>query len=160
MKRIIVLFLLLTAGCVQEEEKASLEEELNLPEPVDIEVGVDMCAQCGMKIGDPRFAGEIILEKEVKKFDDIGCLFLYYITLDREAKEKVLALYVQDNGGRGWINAERAHYVYSREVDTPMGYGIVAFATLEDALTFAELHGSREVLTLEEAVESFGRYVR
>lgn len=150
----ILVLLLLAAGCLQEKEEPSIEEQV-YPGPVDIEVGVDTCAQCGMKIQDPRFAGEIIFSDGVKKFDDVGCLFLYYRSLDTAAKNNILVMYVQDNGGRGWVNAEKAYYLYSQEVFTPMSYGIVAFKDREDALFFAELHGSREVLTLQEAMERF-----
>lgn len=47
-----------TAGCLQEGKAPPRGEMQDLPEPVDMEVDVDMCAQCGMKIVDQRFAGE------------------------------------------------------------------------------------------------------
>jgi copper chaperone NosL len=149
---LLLLLLLLMPGCLQEEA-APPREARHLPEAVDIQVGVDMCAQCGMKITDPRFAGEIIFETQVRKFDDVGCMFLYYQNLDAAAKEKIVAMYVQDHGGRGWINAEDAYYAYSQEVYTPMGYGIFAFALREDASFFAELHGNGDVKTFTEALE-------
>ncbi len=150
---IYLLLLVLMPGCLQEQEEAHPRETEALPGAVDIHIGADTCAQCGMKITDPRFAGEIIFETQVKKFDDIGCMFLYYKNLDTAAKDEVVAIYVQDHGGRGWIDAEDAYYADSPEVYTPMGYGIFAFALREDASFFAELHGNGDVNTFKEALE-------
>jgi copper chaperone NosL len=102
----------------------------------------DRCVACGMHILDTRYASEVILSNgEVLKFDDIGEMFLY-LRSKKVAPEDVRALYVQDFRSRQWLSAKEAIYVVSREIQTPMGTGVIAFANRDEAERTAQgLHG-------------------
>jgi copper chaperone NosL len=108
--------------------------------PVSIEEG-DMCSFCRMAISEKRFAAEIIMTDEsVLKFDDIGCMLRY-----QKAKGSVetAAVYVADSETKQWLMASDAYFVQSTTVKTPMGSGIVAFASGDSAgagaMRFSEL---------------------
>ena len=109
--------------------------------PVEIESG-DMCSFCRMAISDKRFAAEIVnADESVLKFDDIGCM-LRYRSSHVSAVEPA-AVYVADSRSRNWLKAENAHFIRSATIKTPMGSGIVAFASAESAgegaVSFSEL---------------------
>ncbi len=93
--------------------------------PVDI-FPEDMCAHCRMAISDKRCASEFV-EKDgtVFKFDDFGCMTAYM--KEKQNRGDVVAFFVADYGGIGWINAADAHFVRSAQIVTPMGGGIVAY---------------------------------
>lgn len=94
--------------------------------PVPIENG-DMCSFCRMAISEKQFASEIITDDErVLKFDDIGCLLRFR----QKASDglRPAAIFVSDYDSREWVTAEKAFFVKSKTVKTPMGSGIVAYA--------------------------------
>ena len=109
--------------------------------PVDIEEG-DMCSNCRMAISEKRYAAEIITAEEtVLKFDDIGCMLRYQKT---KGPIEAAAIYVADSETKQWLTAGDAFFVRSATVKTPMGSGIVAFATADKAgpgaVKFADLN--------------------
>ena len=109
--------------------------------PVDIENG-DMCSFCRMAISEKQFAAEMITaEESVLKFDDVGCLLRYLKA--RADAPNAAAIYVADSDNKKWLKAEDAFFVRSTTVKTPMGSGIIAFASAEKAGTgsvrFSEL---------------------
>jgi copper chaperone NosL len=114
--------------------------------PVDIEAS-DMCSFCRMAISEKRYAAEIIDEEEnVMKFDDIGCMLRY-----RDAAGttlKTAAIFVTDFETREWLPADKAFFVRRANVKTPMGSGIVAYNSKEnagpDAVTFDWLSAQRK----------------
>jgi copper chaperone NosL len=129
---------LLVAGCVA----LALAGTLSLPgcddtqtlAPPTLHCGRDVCTECGMIINEARFAGAMIVEHDgapgYQVFDDIGEM------LDQDLihpDQKTLARYVQDYGGGGWVRAESARYYVDPELHTPMGTGMVAFATDQGA---------------------------
>lgn len=110
------------------------------PRPPDIAYGKDPCANCGMLINDPRFAAAYVTRNgQARLFDDIGCMIDYY----RDHPEDVAAFYVRDFEGGEWIEADRAVLVLAPDVPTPMGYGLLAFATRDRAEAFARDHGGQ-----------------
>lgn len=62
-------------------------------------------------------------------FDDIGCL-----ATDSAARTEGTARYVYLASGR-WATTEAAHFAKSADAKTPMDYGILAFATADEART-------------------------
>jgi copper chaperone NosL len=95
--------------------------------PVDIEAN-DMCSFCKMAISEKQFAAEIIDQDDnALKFDDIGCMLRY-----RQAqgdKLKPAAVFVADVETRQWVSADKAFYVRSTTMKTPMASGIVAYSS-------------------------------
>jgi copper chaperone NosL len=93
--------------------------------PPDIVYGRDRCEQCGMIIGDRRFAAATRREASVHRFDDIGCLLRHSGDVLRSDRAKG---FVHDMDTEAWIDAPRAQYVRSPAIRTPMNYGIAAYA--------------------------------
>lgn len=101
------------------------------PEPIDF--GKDACDHCKMVIMDPKFGAEIITEKgRIYKFDDVNCK-VNYINDNNIAEENLkYNLVIDFSEPQTLINADRAYYVKSDEIKSPMGSQIAAFNS-EDA---------------------------
>ena len=126
----IVLFVIV-AGCSEEK-------------PPEIQLGTDKCDMCGMIISEKRYAGVYYStsEKIWKKFDDIGCLIM---EMRKKGDAKSGSVYVFDYESEELIKADKAYYVVSKDVWTPMNTGIVAFKSKEKAEKFAGEHEGRVV---------------
>jgi copper chaperone NosL len=84
-----------------------------------------------MIINDSRFAAAYANEQgQWRKFDDIGCLLLYW----RRAGEGATRVWVRSFGGDAWLDAEHAVFVRSKRIETPMGYGLAAVSSRQDAM--------------------------
>lgn len=111
-------------GCTASEAK-----------PVDI-FPEDMCSNCRMAISDLAFASEIVTDKEVFKFDDLGCLESFK---NKHKEIKAVATFVKDYESKTWIPIERSTIVKTN-LSTPMGSGKVAFADSVKAMAFGKDH--------------------
>lgn len=97
--------------------------------PADIKYGQDVCAACSMIISEVRHSAQYILSSgDVKKFDDIGCM-IDHITQTNNELDKIPAIFVRDYLTNKWINAKETHFLQSSQITTPMGHGIIAFAS-------------------------------
>jgi copper chaperone NosL len=96
--------------------------DASLPEgPVPVVWDAEVCTNCKMHVGDPRFAAQLQTENgEVLNFDDPGCLFDYLDDHDLRAR----ALYFRDHGSDRWLSESEAGFIAVEE--SPMGYGIAA----------------------------------
>ncbi|TVQ30209.1 MAG: hypothetical protein EA376_13715 [Phycisphaeraceae bacterium] len=134
--------LLLAASCASEDPAA----------PPNVHLGDDVCAVCHMIVSDERYAAALSVRDErgrVEKplFDDIGCLF------EHEASapdQEILARHVRHADAGVWIDADAAVYLQSRELHTPMGFGIGALATRAEAESLRERYPG-DVIDIEEA---------
>lgn len=116
--------------------------ERDLSKPPKIRYGRDVCAECRMIIDDERFAcAAVLADGHFLKFDDIGCL----AAQEKELNDRMLRAWVRDAGTGGWIEKEKALFVHSRDLVTPMGYGFAAFTASEDAAQFAQKKTGRRV---------------
>lgn len=92
-----------------------------------------------MIVSDDRFAAALVLEadgrRETPVFDDLGCAAAYEAA---RPEATVLARYVREASGGGWLVAEDATYLLSEALHTPMAYGVGATATPEAAAELAE----------------------
>lgn len=105
--------------------------------PTEIYYGQDICEGCKMIISERDFSAQYILSGgKVKKFDDIGCM-IHYIAEEEPERDKVFAIYVRDYNSKQWINSNDAHYVWSKNIKTPMGHGVVALKNKESAKDLA-----------------------
>lgn len=126
---------------------ASCRQSADLQAPPEIIIGQDVCDQCGMLIGEAKYAAAYwTVDGQPRRFDDIGGMMAYYHVHD----EEVASFWVHDFVSEEWLPAEEATFLVDKGQQTPMGYGIVAFATAEQArshrtsddallLSFAEL---------------------
>lgn len=123
--------------------------------PPELRLGREVCAECGMIVGEERCAAAMLVERDGKRerliYDDIGCM------LDDERDDlggAVIERYVHDHGTRAWVRAETAVFLVGAPADvrTPMGSGLVAFADLTSAER-ANIAGAT-VATLQQAADA------
>jgi copper chaperone NosL len=120
-------------------------------EPPAINYGVSVCIECDMIISDDRFASAAVIRDERGRlepllFDDVGDQIRYE---RRHADQTVVARWVHDADTSEWLDAERAFYVRSMEIHTPMASGIAAFGTQAAASERADAVGAT-VLSFSE----------
>jgi copper chaperone NosL len=131
---------LLVAGCDRQTALV----------PPKIQYGLETCADCGMIINDPHYAAALAWRAtpdapaQIAMFDDIGCLLAWR---NHHPGVQVAAMWVKDVRTAAWLAAPSARYLKSRQLSTPMGWGIVAGATKND---FSELAERDPVLTWSE----------
>lgn len=112
----------------------------------------DICGYCRMAISEKQYAAQFVdREGQPFKFDDIGCMIEHLKT--RKNRADIAAYFVADFESRSWLKAEDAVLVRSKDLKTPMGFGIVAFKDREKADQAAgAYHGT--VATFAELIES------
>lgn len=88
-----------------------------------------------MIIAETRFAAAFVSENgDTFKFDDIGCMRRF-----KEIHPSVSGRrWVHDFISERWIGEKNAYVVHSKDLATPMGYGLAAFSNREDAERFVE----------------------
>jgi copper chaperone NosL len=118
MRRTSAVWLIASVAC----GSGSLEPE---PLPLDrVE-----CARCGMMVSELAHAAQAVAPGDEPRFyDDRGCLAKDASALPADAR-----LFVQLDGGKGWIEVQDAYFAIPAEARTPMGYGVTAFRAEEDA---------------------------
>lgn len=123
------------AGASCTEPDASGPPELNL--------GRDVCAECGMSIVEAEFAASAVVgvsgSRTHAAFDDVGCLLVWRAERQREGTP--FECWVMAFESRTWIPFEQAHYVVGTDRRTPMHSQIVSFRTEEAAQADARTHG-------------------
>jgi copper chaperone NosL len=100
------------------------------------------CAHCRMLVSDLAYAAAFrTAEGEERVFDEIGCML-------RELPEAGAQVWVHDFDTSSWIDGEKAFFLRSESLETPMDGGIVAFSSWEAAakhegeiLSLARLQG-------------------
>lgn len=123
----------------------------NLDQPPRIRYGEDPCDECFMLINESRFAaGFVTIDGQVKRFDDIGCLLLY----QKEQNENVAHFWVKDFNTQKWLKADDALFVRSDSIQTPMGFGIIAFKTEEFAQKILPSQDHRQILNFSQLLET------
>lgn len=105
--------------------------------PPVIVYGRDLCVECGMLITEERFAAAYRVGTEARRFDDIGNMLLYG-TKTGELPGATPDAWVHDRDTGDWVAANDAWFVIADGVVTPMGYGIVAFASQDRATEYAQ----------------------
>lgn len=133
MKRHPILSIILMSGLLLSACRSA--NQSGLPE---IRYGEDVCDQCNMIINEPRFAAAYTTEDgDTRRFDDIGEMFLYA----RDEGETVRAYWVHDYHDESWVEADAATYVHNPDLMTPMGWGIAAFSSADDAQAYSTEEG-------------------
>lgn len=131
LKLVILLSLfaaIILVGCTQKADTS---------QPPNIAYGQDTCDQCKMIISEENMAAAYWTTKgEAHRFDDIGGMLAYH----KQSGDDVTSWWVHDYLSGEWLNAENATFVKNAGnagVQTPMGFGIVAFASHQSAESFA-----------------------
>lgn len=115
-------------------------------QPVDIDPS-DVCAFCKMAISEKRYAAEMIdADGNVFKFDDIGCMI--HFAGRRGWIQHPPTRFVHDYDSAAWLEADRATFVRSPEIPSPMASGLIAVPDLATAQRYAgRFHGSLHKLS-------------
>ena len=135
MRIIAAVLLLLALACQADQRPQAIEAH-------------DACASCRMAISQPQYAAEAVDKEGVAyKFDDIGCMLRYL-------KEHTLPqrrLYVMDYVNRQWLEAERAVFVRSDAIASPMAGGLAAFRDQPAARQFLK-NSSGQMISFAELI--------
>lgn len=132
---IVLLVVLLLVSCSDKPETG----------PVEIHYGEDVCERCKMIISEKSFAAQYLLpRRESRKFDDFGCLVEHLRENENDLKN-LGSVYVVDFGSGDWIDGKKAFYFQSGDVNTPMGYGIIAFGSKESMLSYPGFENGQEL---------------
>lgn len=104
----------------------------------------DMCDRCVMVLSDRKSALQLRDPQTHKlyKFDDIGCLALWFNEEHISYKDSV-KIWITDATTGEWIDARSAYY--TADNTTPMGFGFVAHKS-KDALKDIQTLTYEEVL--------------
>ncbi len=117
-------------------------------DPPIVRWGQDVCAECGMILSDDRYAAAVVAihdgERHEYLYDDLGEMLAHPPKTEGAVKQ-----WARDMRTRQWIDASRAHYIRSRTLHTPMGYGVVALNDLQDAQALRDEAGG-ELLTMHD----------
>ncbi|TGM85549.1 nitrous oxide reductase accessory protein NosL [Leptospira licerasiae] len=107
-------------------------------EPILPEFGRELCAHCSMAIVDKRFHAQLLTEKGRRYyFDSIECSHSF----EKSARYSSGSVWFADyeNPDR-MISEETAVIVRSSEIRSPMGEGLAAFYSIENAKDFLKTH--------------------
>lgn len=114
--------------------------------PPEVRLGRERCAECGMLIGEERCSAATLVERAGRRehlnFDDVGCL----LDFERGGDDRsIVSRFVRDHETTEWIDAERALFLIAEPsaVRTPMGSGMIAFASEASAERARGQHGGR-----------------
>jgi mono/diheme cytochrome c family protein len=110
--------------------------------------GRDTCARCRMTLSHPGFGGELRDARgQLTTYDDVGCLLQAMGALHEQAEA-----WVEDHDGGKLVPLTAATFVRGSRVETPMSWGILAFAESGAARSFATAQGG-EVVALEQLLK-------
>jgi len=116
MRNVVMLLLVITAGCASR------------PEPATLDPHADACGSCRMIVADQHFASQIVAPNEEPRFfDDFGCLQRY---LAQHPLPAGAVIFVADHRTGEWITAEAAVYSRADGLAAPMGSHIVAHRSI------------------------------
>lgn len=106
------------------------------PEP--FASGKDNCYFCKMGITDTRFGGELITKKgKIYKFDDLHCLISFLKAGGEEEKNISQTVTVLFNKPNEFLDVNKASFVISPELKSPMGSNAAGFTDNNAAQDFA-----------------------
>lgn len=123
-------------------------------EPKPVPYGEANCAHCQMTVSDNRYGAELVNDKgKAFFFDSAECLAAYALE-QPELSDKAAYLLVTDfNNPDNLIEVEKAHFLQSKELPSPMGMFLTAISDEATANKMQQEYGGR-VLTWEAAKEA------
>ena len=114
----------------------------------------DRCAVCGMFVQKYHNWVSTIVFKDGSQvfFDGPKDLFRYLLDLEKyKAQERTISgVFVTDYYRVRFIDATTAHFVLGSDVMGPMGGELIPLEKREEAETFAQDHGGREILGFDD----------
>lgn len=123
-------------------------------QPESIKLNYDKCVFCKMTIVDGRFAAALLSDKgKTYKFDDISCLVKY---MKANKNIKYQGLYISDYTkiDAQLIEVQKAVFIESEALKSPMRGDIAAFSREEDAQSYLQKLNAKKI-TWAEIMEKF-----
>jgi copper chaperone NosL len=118
------------------------------------EVGKDNCHFCKMGITDTRFGGQLITKKgKVFKFDDISCLANFLNAGGEEQSNISKTLTVLFEKPNEFLDVNKASFVISPDIKSPMASNIAAFSNKPGAENFAKGKQQASVINWQQVLE-------
>lgn len=107
-------------------------------EPEPLNYGTDACDHCKMTIVDEKFGAEMVSDKgKIFKFDATECMVNFYNNMDENKKNSLKYYLVADTYKKGnLIEVNKAYFLLSESLPSPMGGNLSAFSSLQDAQKF------------------------
>lgn len=122
--------------------------------PKPINYGTDICSMCRMKIMDNKFGAEVVTYKgKIYKFDSDECLIAYLNTGTLKPEQKGQFIVTDYAHPGNLIDAEKAFYLQSEKVPSPMGANISSYLIKEDAEKINAENGNAGVIVGWEAIQ-------
>ncbi|MDD5373164.1 MAG: hypothetical protein PHO62_07030 [Sulfurimonas sp.] len=106
----------------------------------------DMCDRCVMVLSDRKHTIQLRdpSSKKVYKFDDIGCMVLWF-NEEKIAYKDSVQIWITDAISGEWIDARSAFYTTQNV--TPMAYGFSAYKNKES------IKSGDEIITYDEVLK-------
>jgi copper chaperone NosL len=102
-------------------------------EPEPIRYGEDACHHCKMTLVDKKFGAELVTRKgKIYKFDDVNCMVSFYNLGEVEINEFSHKLVVDFTKPTKLIEADKAFYLKSPKIQSPMISQVAAFENEQD----------------------------
>ncbi len=116
-------------------------------QPPEIAYGQDVCDNCNMLISEEKFAAAYwTADGRARRFDDMGEMLSYM----QSNPEEIASAWVHDVNSAEWLPAEDAYFVMNSGLMTPMGTGIVACGSEDEAAALAFGQDGAAVMTFDE----------
>ncbi|MBK0402407.1 nitrous oxide reductase accessory protein NosL [Adhaeribacter sp. BT258] len=139
-------FALLLSGCEAKQQP--------------IPYGQANCTHCQMTVSDKRYASELVLKTGKALYFDASECMIKYLEDNADAKEKAKMFLVTDfNTPEKLIDADKAIFLQSKNLPSPMGMFLTAFTNRAAATEMQEKNGGR-ILTWNETVQAVKRNER
>ncbi len=116
--------------------------------PPHIEEDRSACAHCGMLVSERIYAAASRAPGAAPRvFDDIACL---RAAVRAEGRRDRFTFWFHDAGTRAWIDGNRAAFIQSGALKTPMSGGMLAYADAREAARHASEIGGRVIGGLDD----------
>lgn len=122
--------------------------------PQPFEAGKDNCHFCKMGITDTRFGGELVTKKgKIYKFDDLICLANFLKAGGEEQNNISQTLTVLFDKPNEFIDVNKASFVVSPEIKSPMASNTAGFSNKSVAENFAKGKTQSSVINWEQILQ-------
>ena len=111
--------------------------------PSPIQYGSDQCSFCKMNIVDKAHAAQYVSDKGKQfKYDAIECLIREVVRNDIQEFSHILVANYSEPGSM--IDANKAVYIISENIQSPMGANLSAVSTETTAIRILEENGGQK----------------
>ena len=106
--------------------------------PQPFQYGKDSCDDCRMTIMEPHFGAQLITKKgKVYKFDDLHCLVNFHNNGAVKKEDIAQIVSVDYNNEKSFLDVNKAWFVNSPKLESPMNSNTAAFDNQQTAQTKA-----------------------